>query len=817
MTTRDVLVRMHGTTRTALSASWEHGVSLRAGDVVGASGSVEWAPGEGVIPASQVPHPLRPGWDREAGAPVSIDVDGQRVFTGMVASGNGSIADSSATSPLTDFIDRLASPAHVPPVAYSMPSRADLTETDAPLRHVGLWGTWITQLVMAQAGWNTSQSVQFSAIWYQSMAGSTWTAPNPDHAVDTLGHLTTVHRLGSPDLAPQVTQGRDVPVMQSVYALGSTIRRRRSSSTSWQLTVDMATDAPTAAHTGRVDIRTLPQSVGAGVRLDWTQTQMRVYRRNTDGSTAFLGSVSRQASMRWSVVVRQDGTATLHANDRLNALEMTSHGIALPSGPDAATVVVESEGPIGAVQVTRSDATSIVTQSVAARIHRSTFSNRSLPAFDYVAPRPAMEILNEQADAERSLLGMPLWMWIGTDGRLTQADPAYLAAQSNSHHFSNVPGGGIRILDLRWARAAAGPYQRVDVKGRFGTVKIRRRPTILVHEGRQQNYADGDLLDEFIHPSQDVTWLSVDYWPYFAGQPLGAGAQDLNNGIGSHVGGTVVTDTNGEPSGWITTGHIDGWTLDSSNHVVGALEVIDHRTILYKGKVNVGSGYGMSSMPSQNSAGLWSHRALQPLPQIRARGAVDWTERVESVVLSGNVNHPVLEHDAGMWCQSGTWRGQIGEALAQAALNPVTELTLIAEPTAGVHVGQRVTGTLVYPDGAQLDVTALVAGVSDSAPSTQMTVRLVLLSSTWTARIGAQTHGNYEETPPTLPRLNAPGTNVPERGDSYESAPPPPEGDPPPESDPDFTGPIPSNLTWSATQPYVEARLDKTDPPQEAP
>lgn len=428
MTTRDVLVRMHGTTRTALSASWEHGVSLRAGDVVGASGRVEWAPGEGVVPASQVPHPLRPGWDREAGAPVSIDVvtDGtpQRVFTGMVASGSGSIADSSATSPLTDFIGRLQSPAHVPPVAYSMPSREYVTEDDAPLRRVGLWGTWITQLVMAQAGWNTSQSVQDSAVWYQSMAGSAWPAPNPDHAVDTLGHLTTVHRLGDPDLAPQVTQGRDVPVMQAVYALGSTIPRRRSSSTSWQLTVDMATDAPTAAHTGRVDIRTLPQSAGAGVRLDWTQTAMRVYRRNTSGTTALLGSVARQSSMRWSVVVRQDGTLSLHANDRLNVLQASSHGIQLPSGPDAATVRVESEGPVGAVQVTRSDATSIVTQSVSARIHRSTFSNRSLPAFDYVAPRPAMNILNEQADAERGLLGMPLWMWIGTDGRLTNADPA---------------------------------------------------------------------------------------------------------------------------------------------------------------------------------------------------------------------------------------------------------------------------------------------------------------------------------------------------------------------------------------------------------
>lgn len=770
---QSAVVKLAGTPVPVDGASWEHGVSLRAGDVVGSSGSVDWADGA-VIPASQVAHPLRPGWSRTNGASCTVDAvkDGvpTRVFTGQVESSGGALTAGSSSS-LTDWAKRLETRAHVPPVAFTMPGRPGITEDEVAVRRVGLWGTWITHLVMARAGFNSCQSVQDSAIWYQSMAGSAWTHPNPDHVIDTLGHLTTVHRLGDPTLAPQVYQGTNMPCMEQAYALGSTIPRRRSTNTAWQLTVDMASDAPTVGHTGRVDIRTLPQSAGAGVRLDWTQTQMRVYRRSTAGTLALLATAPRAVggvyTMRWSLVVRQDGTLSLHGSGgRLNAATTTNHGIQLPSGPDPATVIVESEGPCSAVQVTRSDATSIVTQNTAARIYRSTFANRSLPGFDYVPPTPAIDLLTEQADAERGLLGMPLWIWIDHNGHLVNADPDWLAAQPVTHHFSTT-SSGTPLDDVRWTRPPAGPYSRVDVRGRRGVAKVRTRPTILLYEGRQTNHDNGDALDEFLHPEPDQTWLDIDFFPYFAGQPLPApGNQDLNRGIGSHVGGMVVTATDGDRVGWVTPAQITGWSIDSSNHVIGALEVLDHRTVLYKGTVNVGAGYAMSSMPDQGSAGLWQHRAVQPLPQLRGRGSIHWVEQVESVVATGNATHPVLEHDTGMWCATGTWRGQIGEALAAASVNPVSELSLSVGFDPTVRVGERVTAHVAYPDGALLEVEGLVAGVAGSAPADrdQMSVRLVLLESSWTeapALGGGTTESDYEIVAPNLPRVPPPGTDPP--------------------------------------------------------
>ena len=64
---QSAVVSLAGTPVLVEGASWEHGVSLRGGDVVGSSGSVRWAEGA-VIPASQMSHPLRPGWTRTNGA-----------------------------------------------------------------------------------------------------------------------------------------------------------------------------------------------------------------------------------------------------------------------------------------------------------------------------------------------------------------------------------------------------------------------------------------------------------------------------------------------------------------------------------------------------------------------------------------------------------------------------------------------------------------------------------------------------------------------------------------------------------------------------
>ena len=777
MTSRDAVVRLSGTTRAALAASWRHGVSLASGDVAGSSAGVTWAPGEGLVPASLVPHPLRPGWDRDVGAPASVDIitDGApvRVFTGMVESGSGDFADASSSSSLTDLIGRLHSPAVVPPIAYTMPRRGDITEDTTLPRRVGLWGTWITQMVMAQAGFQTSQSVQSSSVWHQSMAGSAWTTsrqvgPRPDHSVDTIGHLTTVHRVGDPDLAPQVIQGTNVPCMQGVYFLGSTLPRRASSSTAWQLIVDMATDAPTAAHTGRIDLRTLPQSAGAGVRLDWTQTSMRVYRRNTDGTLVLLGSAPRAAagtySMRWCLTVRPGGSLTLDANDRLGLVQVASHGVGLPSTTARATVVGEVEGPVGAVQVTRSDTTSIVTQATSARIYRDTFSNRSLPLFDFRDRRSAYSILKEQADAERGLLGMPLWMWIDHNGHLINADAAWLANRPTMHLLTNLSTNPIE--DVGWSRPQAGPYSDVEVWGRFGVAHVNTPAARqLLYEGRQTNHGNGDALDQVMTPQPDTTWLQVDYWPYYAGQPLPPpGNQDFNNGIGSHVGGTRVTAADGDTAGWITPSMVDGWSLDGSDHVVGALDVIDHHTIVYKGTVNVGSAYAMSSMPSQSSSGLWAHRALQPLPQLRGwRG--EWTDRVERVEVTGSRAHEILVHDTKDWCSSGTWRRWQADQLAQAASNPVTQVTLTVALNPTVRVGERVTARIDYPDGARLTLSGLVASVEGRAPGASMTVRLVVLSYTWVEAPdhgGGSSGGDFEVPPPARPPVPPPGTDPPE-------------------------------------------------------
>ncbi|WP_122262239.1 hypothetical protein [Ornithinimicrobium cerasi] len=773
---QSVDIKVGGVSTPVEGVSWDHGVNLRAGDVVGSDASVDWAEGAGVVPASQVAHPMRPGWTRTNGAPVTVDVtDGpttHRVFTGRIDSTGGGLLDGSSSA-LVDWASRLSTKVKLPPVAFTMPSNPRVP--GAGLRRVGLWGTWLTHLAMQGAAFQAAQGRQTSSIYYQSMAGSTWLAPHPDHVTDTLGSLTTSHRIGNPNAAPGVFQGTNVPCMEDVFTVASTTTRRNSGFTSWQLTVDMASDAPTVFHTGRVDLRPTPVASGTGVRLDWTQTLIRVYRVNADGSTALLGSVARADAggvytMRWSVVVREDGTATLHGSGgRTAALALTGTGIAMPTTAAAGTVIVTSEGPVSAVQVTRSDSTFLTTQAVSARILRSTFSERSLPGFDFVPDTPALTVLQDQADAERSLMGMPLWVWIDTAGRLVQADPAYLAAQPVTGHFSTT-STGTALDDVRWAVPPSGPYSRVDVRCRFGVTKVRTSPTLLLAVGGQKNHDHGDTLEEFFHPEQDQTWLSPDVWPYLAGRPYpappypAAAQHEFNKGVGSWVGGMRVTESDGDRVGWIEEAHVNGWTVDvDSGQVVGAFEVLDHATILYKGIVNVGASYGMSSMPDQGSVGVWAHRKSQPLPQIRGRGRIDWTDRVTSVEVSGDSSHPVLEHDGGMWTQNSVWRSQIADALAQASVTPAPELALTVAVDPARFVGEHVTADVTYPDGSTLEVDGLVAGISGRLPSDrdQMGVRLVVLSSEWTSAGAAPVGTDFDAPPVVRPVLPPPGTDPP--------------------------------------------------------
>src|SRR5690606_739130 len=91
------------------------------------------------------------------------------------------------------------------------------------------------------------------------------------------------------------------------------------------------------------------------------------------------------------------------------------------------------------------------------------------------------------------------------------------------------------------------------------------------------------------------------------------------------------------------------------------------------------------------------------------------------------------------WVQNGVWRKEVADALAESTVNPAPELRLLTAVDPTVEVGEHAELVVTYPDGAVLEAEGLVAGVSVSMPSDrdQMTVRFVVLSSTWTPPSGS--------------------------------------------------------------------------------
>lgn len=740
------LARLAGQTRHVQSLTLDHGFPVGGADVAGLSGSVVW---DDAAPLTVPALPTDDTWDRDPGTDLTVDwTDNQGTVRLATARLEGSDGDSlgALSSSLTDWTSRLETEVEVRPVAWAMPRNIYLPGSTT--RRVGLWGCWVTHEALRQSGWNASQAMQTSAVAYHSMCGSVWPSPDPDSTYLPLGDLRQAHRLvdyGQPDpsLAPSVVQGDDCPCMTNVYALGITRTRRNSSVAHWQLTVDLGVSAPTVYDYGRVTLRPVRSGDGAGIRLDWTQTLMRVVRVDPGGATTILGTYARSGTLRWSVVVRADGTATLRAGGgRGTVATLSSTGVtALPTGSGEASYLIESPGTIGTVQIGRSDSAFLTTQQVGARILRSTFGGRSLAAFDWIPPTGAGQVLATQARREVGWRGMLICQWIDEDGRLINADFSYLAAQPVMHAPDTDASDEHALDGTSWSLTGQGPYREVAVTSRWARVRLRNSPTVLLGEGSRTTVERGELLEQIIHPREGQTWLSIDTDAYLAGHPYpsppypSATQHEYARGVGTWIGGHRQTAEDGTRVGWLEIGHVPEWTLDAAGHVQGALTVLDPRTVLVSGTMRVLAGEEVSTMPDPGSVGLPEHRKQQPLAQIRGVDETMFEERVTRVPVTGDDRHPVLTHDGAMWTSNPSHAAYVAAELAASVTDPALVVTATVALNPRVRVGQKVALRQRFATGWTRTVTGVVSGrrLTLGGDRDQMTLTVIRTADSVTA------------------------------------------------------------------------------------
>lgn len=730
------------------SGSWSLGPAISSGQVEGAEGTATWHRPEFIAVRDQshtdesfIGDDITVDW---------VDADGTtRVFTGYVRSTNGATL-SEAQSTLGDGTDAMTRSLELRPMAWTLPVHPMLSEPGAGgrVRHVGLFGTWFTHQAMTVAGYDPGVPMHWSSVWHENMCGSIATVPDPKHSYASLGDLRQAYRLSDPDQAPRFPQGDRQIVAADVLAFGVTSPARPGTADlGWQVTVDMGKREvdPTYGSNGEVLLRNLKTS--NGVVLEWTETQVLVRYHSNGGARTTLGTYSRTYNgirdERWSFAWIPGGGVTVRAA-RFEADgtwswrvvgNISTSGTALPTGANSlCTVRVSSPGVIGTVNVTRGNRNYMVEDMPQGNIFRHDMTTTSLPGWPYMPLTEAGQILSNQASAQIGMRGQPIWQWINEHGVLVNADFESLATRAVAHVFDTKPGSNTLALDeLQWQTTPNELYSAVEVDYTNTRVLLRNTASLLLAQGDQETLENGDEYEQVLQPDSNRFWLEPDLRPLQAGWPYPpANFPDyyrnaLNRAVKSHVGGHRMNKENGTLRGWLHPYQM-GWTINSSGHIVDAMEMRDPDTVVVKGTAVLPLGppeQVASTMPHPNSTGLWAHRKEQPLPQLRGFGLgliqqLSLRNEIDGV----DLRHGSLRHDCGLWIQNTSGAKRVMSCIYDAVLNPTPVRTAVVEVSGWVKVGQKVTLRERRLDGVLIEEDIIVATLAGETSSTsdQMTI-----------------------------------------------------------------------------------------------
>lgn len=761
--------------------SWSLGPAVSSADVAGAEASATWHDRPTVATTDD---------DRVLdGEPVTVDwvdADGEhRVLTATVeTTGGGSLQESS--SRLADGTPRLSRTLDLRPTARALPPHP---EGDGRPRRVGLLTTWFTHQAMTSGGFDPGVPLHWSCVWYQSMCGSAATVPDQAHAWAPLGEVWTAHAASDPDAYPRWLQGPDQVVAADVHTYGVTARPRAGTlSAPWQVTVDLPVVDGESSE-GEVVLR--DREDGTGVRLAWSASLVSVRSVAAGGATTLVLQEGRDpAASRWSVVV-DGGTATLYSDALGETPVASATGVfGMPGGLNRpCTVEVDSPGVVGAVAVSRPASTShrtyMVTRPVEGRVVRADLTRERLVGWLGEYDVQAGRVLTDQADACRGLRAQPVWMWVDADGVLVNTDFQSLAAAPVALTFDTAPGGGALALDLLQWRTdpPGGPWTGVRVTGVGTTVSRRSSATLLLAEGSTGTLEDGDAYEVLLHPEEGTAWLDVDMTPLMAGfsypsPPYPANhkhaAQRRNRSI---VGGYLVDEDDNDSAGWAQPKHL-GWRVGRTGHVLGAMEMLDPRTVVVRGVADLPSGTTLSTQTAPGSRGLTASRRGQPLPQLRGRGRVNSLEREVFVPIAGtNVHHAPYTHDCGVWVQHPDDLARVASCLHDSITRPTpvrtAQVQLDGRVQPGVKIAlveRRLDGIVVTEELVVARVSASTAGEGD-AMDVEGVVTARRVVQTDPAAPPVDTEEEWTTPPPNIPTDPPRETDPPEQ-DPEDDVPP---------------------------------------------
>lgn len=345
----------------------------------------------------------------------------------------------------------------------------------------------------------------------------------------------------------------------------------------------------------------------------------------------------------------------------------------------------------------------------ATRFSRSFFYRADSP-LQSMEVMPALDadtagsIIQGQAEAECAAV------WIDEDGRLQWLGRQQMLSQPVSRTLTSS-----ELADAAITLDAQDVRRKVTVKYTQWATRTTKRSTIIVHEGSQDEYTDGDRVETIISTPSDEQWVQVD--SRLSTIYGGEGATAFNAGEGSWHGYTVLTADGDEFSQSDYT--FSTWGFEPIGP--GAWKWT-FRLISTPGSTNKVK----TATRSEDASSLKVHYRGLGLPLLRAMGSATSTDATASSVAAGPSWAPELEHDVGWHIQSAEQAKHLADWVAAELKTPqprITGLSVLPDPR--IQLGDKIRVQETARTG--LELVGIVTGITQSIAPGEHSMDLELM------------------------------------------------------------------------------------------
>lgn len=678
-----------------------------------ATGRIDWAPLDVVSATSAHPWKRVSEWPPKSGAQVRVYVGDTGtswlVFTGKIDTTTGQALGALSSSIVDDF-DALQAPVSVPVIADRMPARIRPGEPIQPPVKTAVEPWHVAHEALAAAGYGV-QTPGFVGRPLLRVLFQGSVAPSTGYLAGWGGPVSLSWARGYQYLASGAT-----------------------------VTYDTADQAIASGDVIRLYIKRHASAGAVSVWVNHTDGSERRYRFSDVNSTTSRLEVFEGEVLLGTVDLAKHGSVDTPWVDLLIHRGGFSR-IEYATSPDYAgagdffTSAPAPTAPIRTVQVTGGAVAVMAEYATATQWRAQNFTNRdgtrvnawgrgiigALTATRTIEKRKSVDVLSEIAGT--TLTGM----WLDEAGIMQWAPSNVMGALAPVKTVTTADD----IVALGWSDSSQHTRSQVLVDMDLARVNLTRDYEVQVWPKGTSNRSlgPGEILEEFVEPGPEFEWIEPDM--VFARAGAFGGATFT---AGSWMGGVYVF-----AQGSSRDDDVHAWAPASwLTHMVEKLGM--STWLLRQTNATLTRDILLETLPSATN--LPTRWRSYPLPFVRARGEVEFTEATLTGASRGPDGAPVLTHDLAHW---GTKAG--GQAVADwlsarlASPSPVLDRVRVRyDPR--IQLGDKLTLRSDVLPG--FDVDAIVIGKhEDLGESAHMALTLRVTATHTTAATLADLEAHY--------------------------------------------------------------------------